>query len=181
MSGEWFTVLDSDDEMMPEALEVMLDSATCTSATMIECNCIDSMTGEMSGKGLTHDGWLTADDMARRRGEFWGLTRTSLLGDLRFDERLPGGYEGTVWLKMDQNARRYYVHRALRIYHTEGADRVTKSSHSGSIVDNLRIFSRLGEDRDYLRALRLANPAGYRRTMLRVQAARILRPVLRVG
>ena len=75
MSGEWFTVLDSDDEMMPE-LSSHSRLPTCTSATIIECNCIDSMT-EMSGKGLTHDGWLTADDMARRRGEFGGLTRMS--------------------------------------------------------------------------------------------------------
>jgi GalNAc5-diNAcBac-PP-undecaprenol beta-1,3-glucosyltransferase len=178
ISGEWFTTLDSDDEMMPEALEVMLECAARTGATAVECNCVDSATSQMTGKGPTHDGWLPRGSAAKRHGDFWGLTRTDLLGDLRFDERLPG-YEATVWLKIDQHARRYYIHRALLLIHTEGAGRVTKALRSGSIADKVRIFSALGEDRVYLRALRAANPSEYRRTKLRVHAARVLCHVLR--
>ncbi len=33
-----------------------------------------------------------------------------------------------MWLKIDARARRYYVHRALRIYHTEGNDGVISDS-----------------------------------------------------
>ena len=130
ISGEWFTTLDSDDEMMPEALEVMLACAERTGATAITCNCVDTATGRFSGTGPTADGWLTPEQTARCRGDFWGLTRTSLLGDLRWDERVPN-YQAPVWIKINRKARRYYLHRALAIIHTEGADRITKASRDG--------------------------------------------------
>lgn len=178
IGGDWFTTLDSDDEMTADALSVMLECAERTGATAVTCNCIDSVTGRMTGIGLTHDGRVTAGDAARARGEFWGLTQTSLLGDLRFDERLPGGFENVVWLPLDRVARRYYLHRALRIYHSEGADRVTASGKRRGLRDKVRILSALGENRAYLTALRAADPQGYRRTMVRVWVARLLRPVL---
>ena len=178
MRGEWFTILDSDDEMMADALEVMLDIARRTGANAITCNCVDSQTGEMTGLGHTGDGRLSPYEAARYHGEHWGLTQTSLLGDLRFDERLPA-YEDTVWLKIDATARRYYVHRALRIYHTEGNDRLIASLGASSLARKVRIYSAIGDDHLYLRLLKQANPTGYRHTMRRVRAARLLRRVVR--
>ena len=164
--------------MTPDALSVMLECAKSTGATAVTCNCVDAVTGGMTGTGLTHDGRMTAADAAKARGEFWGLTQTSLLGDLRFDERLPGGFENVVWLPLDRLARRYYLHRPLRIYHSEGADRVTAPGRRRVSRDKVRILSALGENRAYLTALRAADPQGYRRTMVRVRVARLLRPVL---
>lgn len=175
--GEWFTTLDSDDEALPTALATMLECAERTGATAITCNCIDSITGEMTGVGPTTDGWLTAEDAATCRGEHWGLTRTELLGDDRFDERLPG-FEDTLWLKIDARAKRYYLHRALRVYHTEGSDRITVAAPSGGIRRSVRIFLALGGDKEYLSALRARDAAGYRHTIMRVRAARMLRPLL---
>lgn len=159
------------------ALAVMLECAERTGATAITCNCADFVTGEMSGIGPTRDDWLTLEEVGRCRGEFWDLTQTSLLGDLRFDERLPG-YENTVWLKINRVARRYYLHRALRIYHTEGADRITVAGRHAGVTRKVNVFAALGEDRMYLEALREQDPQGYRRTMLRVRAARLLQPLL---
>ena len=136
--GEWFTILDSDDAMTPDALEAMLDCATRSGATAITCNCLDASTGELSGKGIDCDGRLSVAKRARCRGEFWGITRSGLLGGLRFDERLPG-FEETVWLKVDQRARRYYVHRALRVYHTEGSDRLTAVSRPRHLRETVRV------------------------------------------
>jgi glycosyltransferase involved in cell wall biosynthesis len=175
--GDWFTTLDADDEMVPEALAVLLECARQTGATAVTCNCRDSVTGEMSGKGLTHDGWLPARAAAEGSGEFWGLTQTSLLGDLRFDERLPG--IRALWLKIDRKAKRYYLHRALRIYHTEGAQRVSVGLRAAGVKENARVYRLLGEDAEYLAALKEANPRGYRRTIHRVWVARCLRPLLR--
>ncbi len=127
--GEWFTTLDADDEMVPEALEVMLACAERTGATAITCNGLDTSTGRFSGIGPTADGWLTPEQTARCRGDFWGLTMTSLLGELRWDERLPN-YQAPVWIKINRKARRYYIHRALAIIHTEGADRITETSRT---------------------------------------------------
>lgn len=177
MRGEWFTVLDSDDEMVPDALEVMLDNAKRTGATAITCNCMDSRTGEMTGIGHVGDGWLSTEETARCRGEHWGITRTSLLGDLRFDERLPT-YEDTVWLKVNVRARRYYVHRALRIYHTEGEDSVLRALGASNLSKRVKVYAAIGEDRLYLRLLRQADPSGYRRMLLRVWVARLLRRLI---
>ena len=176
--GEWFTLLDDDDEMVPDALASMLECAERTGATAITCNCTDSVTGEMSGTGLVADGWLTAEDAAQCRGEYWGLTRTDLLGDKRFDGRLPGGYEGTLWLKINARAHRYYLHRALRVFHTEGADRVTFALRRAGIRRKVQVFCALGKDREYLSELRAHDAAEYRRTIVRIWVARVLRPVL---
>jgi len=177
IEGEWFTMLDSDDQMVPDALASMLECAERTGATAITCNCVDSVTGEMSGTGPVADGWLTADDAAQCRGEHWGLTRTDLLGDKRFDEGLPG-YESTLWLKINARAHRYYLHRALRVYHTEGSDRVCVAYARTGIRRKVQILSALGEDKEYLRELRAHDAEGYRHTIVRIWAARVLHPIL---
>lgn len=180
IGGEWFTTLDSDDEITPDALAVMLDCAGQTGADAITCNCLDSTTGRLTGSGPQTDGWLTPEETARCRGEFWGLTQTTLLGNLRFSERLPG-YEDTLWLMINRRARRYYLHKALRIYHTEGVDRVTKSGSAAGLLRKVEVFTALGRERSYLRELKRVDPSGYRHTMTRVRAARVLSPFLRLA
>ena len=177
IAGEWFTTLDSDDEAMPTALAEMLECAERTGATAITCNCMDSVTGEMSGTGPVADGWLTADETAQCRGEHWGITLTDLLGDRRFDERLPGR-EDTLWLKINARANRYYLQRALRVYHTEGSDRITVGQSRTGIRRKVQVFCALGEDTEYLSELRVHDAAQYRHTIVRIWVARVLRPVL---
>jgi glycosyltransferase involved in cell wall biosynthesis len=177
MTGEWFTTLDSDDEMVPEALEVMAEWAERTEATAISCNCLDTSTGRFSGTGPSGDGWLSPEQTAKCRGDFWGMTRTSLLGDLRWDERIPN-YQAPVWIKINRKARRYYLHRALEIVHTEGSDRVTRTTRRG-LRRKADTWVYIGEDADYLRELRRVDPRGYRHVLSRVWGARLLRPLLK--
>lgn len=177
ISGEWFTTLDADDEMMPDALEVLLACAERTGATAITCNCVDTTTGRFSGAGPTADGWLTPEQTARCRGDFWGMTRTSLLGELRFDERVPN-HQAPVWIKINRRARRFYLHRALAIIHTEGADRITKTSRTTGLRRKAATYYYLGQDAAYLSELKKVNPGGYRSMMTRVWAARVLHPLL---
>ena len=174
--GEWFTTLDSDDEMMPDALEVMLECAQRTGATAVTCRCLDSQTGRFVGTGPTTDGRLSPKATARCRGDFWGLTQTSLLGDLRFDERLPG--TSGLWLLVNRQARRYYLHRALCIVHTEGAVRVTNAKRGASIRQKVDAHCMLGENKPYLRELRRVDPVEFCRVYARILAARCLRPLL---
>jgi glycosyltransferase involved in cell wall biosynthesis len=171
--GEWFTTLDSDDEMMPEALVVLLACAERTGATAVACNGRDAVSGRLTGGGPTHDGWLSIADSARLRGDHWGITLTSLLGDSRFDERSSGR---GLWLKVNARARRYYVHRALLVVHTEGADRVTTGLRAAGIRKRGETFALLGEDEEYLAVLAAADPRAHRRVLRRVRAARLLRP-----
>lgn len=127
--GEWFTLLDSDDEMVvPGALSTLLavPHRVDESIDAITCNCIDTQTGKFSGRGLEHDQYLDAKDViAKCRGEHWGLTKTSLLqGDRLSDNILTPGF---LWYRIDKRARRYYVDKGLRLYHTEGEDRVSRN------------------------------------------------------
>jgi glycosyltransferase involved in cell wall biosynthesis len=174
MRGDWFTILDSDDEMVPEALEALAATAAQTGASAITCNCLDSQTGEFAGHGWDGDGWKEAAELAQVSGEHWGLTKTSLLGDTRFDERLPG-YEGVLWTKVTRRAgRRYYLHKALRVYHTEGKDRVSTSAAGHSFVDMLRADLALSEDHEYLECLAASNPQQLARLRRQTLKARIV-------
>jgi glycosyltransferase involved in cell wall biosynthesis len=175
--GEWFTHLDSDDELTPDALGSVLDCAERTGATAVMSNCVDAVSGQLTGFGPTSDGWLSPEEHTRCRGEHWGITRTSLLGDMRLDCRLPGYALGILWVKMDAHARRYYLHRALRVYHTEGTDRTSQAHRS--LVQLAAMFTAIGEDHVYLGVLRELNPGKYRHIMRRVRVGRILHPVLR--
>jgi glycosyltransferase involved in cell wall biosynthesis len=171
--GEWFTFLDSDDELVPEALSTLLDVAERTGADSVIANCVDSVTGEWTGIGPTVDGFLTPAQEGALRGDHWGITRASMLGDLRFNDRLPS-VGRTLWLRLYHDARRYYVHKPLRIYHREGADMVTKRRLSTrQKVDQYLV---LAEETQYLAILRELDPPDYRRTALRIWAARLLNP-----
>lgn len=177
VTGEWFTFLDDDDEIVPHALSTMLavPEAVDRAITAVTCNCVDSQTGAFTGRGLTHDQWL--DEATRRRccrGEFWGITQTALLGELRFNERVR--LLDVLWLKIGARARRYYIHQGLRLYHTEGTDRVTHGMTAVTAPDRYDEFvALLDEEQEYLRLLRALDRDGYRRLLGRAAYAFVLR------
>ena len=132
----------------------------------------------MSGRGWETEGWKTEADLAQISGEHWGMQRTSLLGSRRFDEHLPGN-EGILWLKITHAAgRRYYLHRALRIYHTEGFDRVTVRAR-GTLRERAAVACAIGDDKEYLRILRDVNRDRHRRLTRRIWRARLASAFLR--
>jgi hypothetical protein len=107
--------------MIPGALSAMVKVPEQINPQInaITCNCIDTTTGEFSGKGLFSDQYLDASTILQKcRGEFWGLTKTSLLPE-RFNEQ----YLAAVWNKVNKKATRYYIHQGLRKYYTNGSDR----------------------------------------------------------
>jgi glycosyltransferase involved in cell wall biosynthesis len=116
MQGEWFTTLDSDDEMVPSALSAMLRVLETVDPTInaITCNCLDTTTGKFSGQGLDRDQWLDFETLVTQcSGEHWGITKRSLLGNERFNSKMRGSAEGILWWKISRTAKRYYLHQAL--------------------------------------------------------------------
>jgi glycosyltransferase involved in cell wall biosynthesis len=177
IAGEWFTVLDSDDEIVPDALATLLDTARSTGAAAITCNCVSAGTGQLTGHGWDADGWKGEADMTRISGEHWGMQKAALLGTKRFDERLPG-MEGILWIKITHAAgRRYYLHKGLRIYHPEGGDRVSAVVRSRR--ERIAIDRAIGDDTAYLHILRATNPDKYRRVVRRAWRARVLSVIVR--
>ena len=163
--GEWFTLLDSDDEMVvPNALSTLLSVPWEIDPAIdaITCNCIDSVSGKFTGLGLDHDQYLDAETIMRRcRHEFWGLTKTSLLQGERFTVHLPAT-ENVLWHKIDLRAHRYYIHEGLRIFHREGEDRTTAGLANWSSERIYKGFVELLDEGDFLRQLRTWSPQKYR-------------------
>lgn len=161
IQGEWFTTLDSDDEMVPSALITMLRLLEIVDPGInaITCNCLDTTTGIFSGRGLDHDQWLDFEKLATScSGEHWGLTKSSLLGNHRLNGKMRGGAESILWWKISQEAKRYYLHQALRIYHTEGADRISQKTHTDNLDDRIGYYQQMALETEYLALLRQYRP-----------------------
>ena len=157
INGEWFTILDSDDEIIPEALELMMEIPLKNDFEIdaVSCNCIDTSTGNLSGKGLDSDQYVDFQTlMTKCEGEFWGINKTKLLGNYRFNEKLRG-YESTLWYRIYEKSKRYYLHKGLRIYHTTGDDRI---SNEFSLQIRSNNFEVLAEEIHYWNALEKYQP-----------------------
>ena len=129
IKGEWFGTFDSDDELKPYAIETLMNIPlnVDNKITSVIGNCADAITGNLTGKGLTKDGYINGNEvMSYVSGDFWGLIKSSLLQDDLLNENIRG-LETTLWCKINSRANKYYTHKVLDIIHTEGADRVSKS------------------------------------------------------
>lgn len=159
--GEWFTTFDSDDEMLPEALETMIGIPLYfdQNVTAVTCNCLDASSQTFRGKGLFEDQYLTVEKIMAGNNsddfDFWGITKSSLLmGDL-FNENLKG-VEDALWYKIDDRAVRYYIHKPLSIIYTEGNDRISTSKYN--FQADVKFYTHLVEESYYLNKLKKYNP-----------------------
>ena len=159
--GDWFSTFDSDDEMLPDAISSMMDiplnvDKTITSVT---CNCYLANSNEFSGKGLDCDSYIKANEiMPLTSGDFWGMNKTSLLNGETFNDRL-NGIESTLWYKINERAKTYYLHKALNIIHLEGADRVSIKRTSLS-KKNIH-YANLVNEKLYLQITKKYKPIEY--------------------
>lgn len=161
INGEWFTILDSDDEIVPVAIETMMKIPLSidTSITAVTCNCLDTSTNEFSGMGLNEDQYIDVKTlMTVCEGEFWGITKTSLLQKDRFNEKIKGS-ESILWFKIDDRAKRYYVHLPLRIYHTEGSERIMKAKYNFN--QEVTLYENLIYEDYYLNKIKTYYPQEY--------------------
>jgi glycosyltransferase involved in cell wall biosynthesis len=161
IKGEWFTTFDSDDEMVPDAIETMINIPLYfdTEITAVTCNCWEPISKTFVGHGLTEDCYIIANEIIPScRGDFWGITKTSLLQGDTFNEKLIGT-ESTLWYKINERANRYYVHKALNIIHIECKDRVStkKASYEKEIIH----YENLINEELYLKLTKLYRPDDY--------------------
>jgi glycosyltransferase involved in cell wall biosynthesis len=164
--GAWIATLDSDDALAPGALATLMRVVTEFDPTLdaVSCNCVDSRTGRFSGRGWEADRYIDlAASLTETRGEFWGMFSARILGQHRFDERIAGRV-AVLWTRIHEGARWYYLHQGLRIYHTEGDDRLTarRTSNLKANPRQYRSFVVLTEEAtDYLDKLKRWSPRQY--------------------
>lgn len=162
IKGEWFTILDSDDEITPDAIATMMKLPLVIDKTItaVSCNCWDTSKKAFSGNGIATDQYIDVNIlMTVFKGEFWGITKSSLLQGDRFNENLRG-IEATLWYKINERAKRFYIHKALRIWHTEGEDRIMKSKYS--FRREVDLYTNLIEEKHYLATTKKYIPIDYR-------------------
>ena len=162
IAREWFTFLDSDDRLVPHALSALLavPEQVDPAIDAITCNSIDSQTLEFTGTGLDHDQWLDQRTiMSRCGGEFWGITKTSLLGGRRFNEKIQK--EGLLWFKLNRVAKRYYIHEGLCVYNTERGDRESARQADDAVSCYPEYVAFLDEEREFLDAYKECAPQKY--------------------
>ena len=92
------------------------------------------------------------------KGEFWGITKTSLLQEDSFNEKLTG-FENILWYKINERANRFYIHEALCIYHTEGNDRILKSKYD--LKNEINLYANLINEGFFLNQLKQYRIAEY--------------------
>ncbi|MGI9545347.1 MAG: glycosyltransferase family 2 protein [Cyclobacteriaceae bacterium] len=132
MHGEWFATLGDHDEIVPHAFETLLQvvEEVDPSIDAVTANAISSTTGEFCGLGLDKDQYLPLETIVSKvSGDFFGIAKTTLLGDKRLNEKLLGN-ENSFWYKIDSIANRYYIHQGLKIFNTEEGDSFTKELKS---------------------------------------------------
>ncbi len=158
--GEWITTLDSDDELVPTALERLVRVVREVDPRLdaISTNCVDSRTGKLTGTGLREGPIDVRTVIEHARGEHWGVFHARILGKRRFDERIKG-FESTLWHRIHAGARWYHLQQGLRVYHTEGDDRLTGPSAS----DYERYKALFECDPEYLSLLRSWSSRAFRR------------------
>jgi|WetSurMetagenome_2_1015567.scaffolds.fasta_scaffold00022_46 glycosyltransferase involved in cell wall biosynthesis len=151
--GEYFLCADSDDEFVPDALQIFKDrlasvpegeraeyfgaSALCKTPS-------GEIVGEAFPEKLMASNFLELYFRFMVRGEKWNCGRTGIHRSVRFDESITGSYlaEATVWFTI---ARRYQValiDRPLRIYHAE-PDSIMHTFSARKNAGGLRAFNLL--------------------------------------
>jgi glycosyltransferase involved in cell wall biosynthesis len=164
--GELFVGADSDDEFVPETLEIF--AKYWSSIPLIDRNkysginvlCKDSVTGEIIGdkfpNSLFPSNNLELVYKYKIKGEKWGCVRTDLLR-LRKNPNIPSDHCPETWLWF-WLARRYNVlcvNDVLRIYYRSEGDSITDKSGPKIFQKRLPIFYifylwHLSENIDYL-------------------------------
>ncbi len=162
LRGEWFGTVGDDDLLTKDAIETLMriPEELDPEVNAVTANSIYKSNGELAAEGVDKDQYLDFETVVTKcRGEFWGLTKLELLGDLRFNEDLFGN-ESTVWYQIDAVAKRYYVHKVVQIVEDQGS---TESNLNRKIdlVRKSKTYSALLKEDFYWQTIKKFRPKYY--------------------
>lgn len=128
--GRFFAVLDSDDEIVPAALERFLahwnsiSSASRDQFSGVTCLCMDDA-GQVVGRRFPKEPLdcrhFESYTLYGATGEKWGFHRTDVLRQFPFPEMDEERYcpEALVWNRIGRAFKIRHVNEPLRIYHCQ--------------------------------------------------------------
>lgn len=130
--GRFFTVLDSDDALLPDALKSLCEAWNSIPESERHAFCgIDGLCedqhGSLIGDRFPSDPFdatlREAKYLYRLRGEKWGVGLTEIVREYPYPE-VPGVEfvpEGIVWLEIAKKFKSRSINKVLRIYHVDDA------------------------------------------------------------
>lgn len=128
-------ILDDDDTLVPSAIETLVQVFEANEGCYSQVFgwCVDSVSGELSGRMPHREGPITYDDALSGRftGEFFQLASRALLEGRRFDERAAGA-ESAVWWPLLRERDGWVVKEVVHRYDTSGNDRVSTVGYTRS-------------------------------------------------
>lgn len=127
ITGEYFTMVDDDDIIMPNAIEEVLNVAIKGNYSVVCADCVDNIEGKFIGiHNETSEEFFWVDWLCGRyEGEYFVIIKTSILENDRYYDKCWGG-EGILWFRLLKRAQAgFYLHEALRVYSIDNQDRVS--------------------------------------------------------
>jgi glycosyltransferase involved in cell wall biosynthesis len=126
--GDYIALLGSDDELLPEALEIAAREFARLSPEgvgVIWFDDVDFMSTRIAGTGLDKDGYISYEDhlCGRLRGDFWLVIEKSVLDGLRFDERTWDA--SLLWLRFYRRTKVFHIAKTVYLIHREHGTTVT--------------------------------------------------------
>jgi GalNAc5-diNAcBac-PP-undecaprenol beta-1,3-glucosyltransferase len=131
--GDYVTILDDDDELLPDALSAVAEEFARTTREDVDVlwfDCRDVESGERSGSMPIPGGIINFEDYVcgRIQGDFWMAFRKAALQGNRFNENLKA-HESLLWLRIHRTHKARYVPRILcKKYREHGGERLSDLS-----------------------------------------------------
>ncbi len=164
INGEWFGLIGDDDYLFENAFEeaMRVVDEIDPEINAIAANCIATATGKFSGLGLEQSQYLSLETVIKKTsGDFFGLTKTELLGDDRLNEKLIGD-ANTLWYKLYARAKRYYIHKPLMVYNNLPGKTETSRIRKMDLQRRIDSYVELFNEQHYLEVTRRYNPGIFR-------------------
>jgi glycosyltransferase involved in cell wall biosynthesis len=123
----YFGILDSDDVLVPGAIDALERAHETGHCSQVFGWCEDPATAERTGKVNSSSRLITYEQAisGAMEGEFWQLARRDVLGGLRFEPRAAGG-EASLWWRLMKQAPALLIGDVVRLYDRSGEDRVSR-------------------------------------------------------
>jgi GalNAc5-diNAcBac-PP-undecaprenol beta-1,3-glucosyltransferase len=126
INGDFFTFVDDDDELLPQSLEILI-KYTQEKYDVVISNCKNKLTQEFTALSPGENKEFSYYDFLSGvlDGEYFILTKSSLIGNNRFCDSCWGG-EHLFWWKIFKQMRKgIYIDKALKIYNPATPNSVT--------------------------------------------------------
>jgi glycosyltransferase involved in cell wall biosynthesis len=147
--GEFFLILDSDDEIPNNALQILHDAWLSIPESQraqfvgVTGLCVDQL-GQLVGTAFPQD-FYDSDSISIRydakvTGEKWGFNRTDVMRQFPFPEEIKGLVpEALIWNRIAKDYKMRFINQVVRVYHVNEADSISNTNVTRN-AEGFRVF-----------------------------------------